>query len=350
MKFDARTFAQGLLSAGIAQGSQPDMPAFYRTILLEVFEQEVGPRGVRVVCMDHQLMILAWVPFHGTHPLAMTERPDDGELPDRTIVCIDRELFLAEFCRKILKLTKGQDDNVNVALVMEVVEGVAEAGNAQVLDGIGAAPVVHFKVPDVQDVICVVYDGAYPNWRFFDSTALEPAARTKFGPELGRVTGLFSLWPGLDVEFHYCGNEGPIAIRLDSPTVDIRGVGMPRRLTDQMRGIFTVPRSVPQEMTFDFDGDDADELVEVGEILVNGRPLIRTDEQLLAEARRLIVSERDASYQFLQRRLGIGYTRADRILAELEREGVVGPALGARPRNIYAVQTEFPLASTAHDF
>ncbi|MCB0225731.1 MAG: hypothetical protein KDI02_18715, partial [Anaerolineae bacterium] len=36
----------------------------------------------------------------------------------------------------------------------------------------------------------------------------------------------------------------------------------------------------------------------------------------------------------LQRRLGIGYPRASRLMDQLEEEGVIGPADGSRPREV----------------
>jgi len=42
-----------------------------------------------------------------------------------------------------------------------------------------------------------------------------------------------------------------------------------------------------------------------------------------------------ASASLLQRRLSIGYARAARILDELEEQGLIGPARGAKPREIY---------------
>lgn len=47
-----------------------------------------------------------------------------------------------------------------------------------------------------------------------------------------------------------------------------------------------------------------------------------------------IVRENVASTTFLQRRLKLGYARAARIMDELEEMGVVGPADGAKPREI----------------
>jgi hypothetical protein len=57
-------------------------------------------------------------------------------------------------------------------------------------------------------------------------------------------------------------------------------------------------------------------------------------EDMLDEARELILNERKASASYLQRRLRIGYARAARILDLLEQQGIVGPADGAKPREI----------------
>ncbi|MBI4098470.1 MAG: hypothetical protein HY437_00360 [Candidatus Magasanikbacteria bacterium] len=57
-------------------------------------------------------------------------------------------------------------------------------------------------------------------------------------------------------------------------------------------------------------------------------------DQLFNEARTIIVESKKASASFLQRRLRVGYARAARLLDELEEAGVVGPADGAKPRDV----------------
>ena len=49
---------------------------------------------------------------------------------------------------------------------------------------------------------------------------------------------------------------------------------------------------------------------------------------------RLVAEQRKASTSMIQRYLKIGYNRAARIMDMMEREGVVGPADGARPREV----------------
>lgn len=57
-------------------------------------------------------------------------------------------------------------------------------------------------------------------------------------------------------------------------------------------------------------------------------------DQLFEEAVRLIIQFNNASASFLQRKLAVGYARAARILDELQESGIVGPADGAKPREI----------------
>ncbi|MBI2484400.1 DNA translocase FtsK 4TM domain-containing protein [Candidatus Uhrbacteria bacterium] len=57
-------------------------------------------------------------------------------------------------------------------------------------------------------------------------------------------------------------------------------------------------------------------------------------DELLSDAKEVIVQAGKASASLLQRRLRIGYARAARILDLLEGQGFIGPADGARPREI----------------
>jgi S-DNA-T family DNA segregation ATPase FtsK/SpoIIIE len=60
------------------------------------------------------------------------------------------------------------------------------------------------------------------------------------------------------------------------------------------------------------------------------------EDPLYEEAKRMVISSKKASASLLQRRLSIGYARAARLLDILEERGVVGPAEGAKPRDVYA--------------
>jgi S-DNA-T family DNA segregation ATPase FtsK/SpoIIIE len=57
-------------------------------------------------------------------------------------------------------------------------------------------------------------------------------------------------------------------------------------------------------------------------------------DDMLEEAIALVTKTGRASTTFLQRRLGIGYPRASRLMDQLEEEGIIGPAEGSRPRQV----------------
>lgn len=57
-------------------------------------------------------------------------------------------------------------------------------------------------------------------------------------------------------------------------------------------------------------------------------------DPLFKEAAQFVVSSNTASTSSLQRRYSIGYNRAGKIMDQLEAKGIVGPASGAKPRNV----------------
>lgn len=58
------------------------------------------------------------------------------------------------------------------------------------------------------------------------------------------------------------------------------------------------------------------------------------EDDMLEEAKKLIVKYDRASASLLQRSLMIGYARAARILDKLEEAGFVGPGEGGKPREV----------------
>ncbi len=59
-----------------------------------------------------------------------------------------------------------------------------------------------------------------------------------------------------------------------------------------------------------------------------------SDDELLEEAKAVIIRAQKASASLLQRRLRVGYARAARLLDLLEEQGVIGPGEGAKPREV----------------
>jgi S-DNA-T family DNA segregation ATPase FtsK/SpoIIIE len=57
-------------------------------------------------------------------------------------------------------------------------------------------------------------------------------------------------------------------------------------------------------------------------------------DDLFDEAVRFVVQSGQASTSMLQRRFRIGFSRAGRLIDVMERDGIIGPADGSKPREI----------------
>ncbi len=84
----------------------------------------------------------------------------------------------------------------------------------------------------------------------------------------------------------------------------------------------------------DFDSDSAD----VGD-----------EDELLGQARDIVIESGKASTSWLQRKLGIGYSRAAKLIDLLESKGVVGPANGSKAREVYGVSESTTPAPATED-
>ena len=78
------------------------------------------------------------------------------------------------------------------------------------------------------------------------------------------------------------------------------------------------------------------------EMTVEKKPQSDRDEYFADAGRFVIESERAAAGQ-LQRHFSIGFNRAGRIIDQLEKAGVVGPAAGTKPRNVLMTLDEFEM-------
>jgi len=58
------------------------------------------------------------------------------------------------------------------------------------------------------------------------------------------------------------------------------------------------------------------------------------EDELYEEARECIIQAGKGSTSYLQRKLGLGYARAARLMDTLEKRGVIGPSDGAKPREV----------------
>ena len=66
------------------------------------------------------------------------------------------------------------------------------------------------------------------------------------------------------------------------------------------------------------------------------------EDDLLADAARIVVESETASVSMIQRRLRVGYTRAGRLIDMLERRGIISGYEGSKPRQVLVSQSELP--------
>lgn len=59
-----------------------------------------------------------------------------------------------------------------------------------------------------------------------------------------------------------------------------------------------------------------------------------SEDNMYMDAVRCVIDGGKASTSYLQRRLRIGYSRAARLIEEMEEQGIIGPADGSRPREV----------------
>jgi S-DNA-T family DNA segregation ATPase FtsK/SpoIIIE len=82
------------------------------------------------------------------------------------------------------------------------------------------------------------------------------------------------------------------------------------------------PRFDEQLVTFEPDTEEASE---------RGEDV----DEMYDQAVRIVAETRNASISYIQRRLKVGYNRAARMIEQMEAEGVVGPQVGTKPRDVY---------------
>ena len=65
------------------------------------------------------------------------------------------------------------------------------------------------------------------------------------------------------------------------------------------------------------------------------------EDELFDEAVDIVVSSGQASVSMLQRRLKLGYSRAARLVDQMEERGIVGPFEGSKPRAVLITKSDW---------
>ena len=80
--------------------------------------------------------------------------------------------------------------------------------------------------------------------------------------------------------------------------------------------------------------------VEIKSETIGGEEAEEWDD-LIPEAAKLFIENGQASISLLQRRFRVGYTRAARIVDQMEQRGLVGPYEGSKPRQIKITMAQY---------
>jgi len=114
----------------------------------------------------------------------------------------------------------------------------------------------------------------------------------------------------------------------------------------RIQGAFVSDKEVKRLVDYlkakNFPVEQTEEITSLPLMGKKGMPTTSVDgkDSFFEEAIRVIVQYDKASASLLQRRLSIGYSRAARLLDQLEAQGIVGPAEGSKPRDVLVKDAE----------
>ena len=107
---------------------------------------------------------------------------------------------------------------------------------------------------------------------------------------------------------------------------------------------FIVQQSIPVE----YSDEVITQTLECEDKVEDGKDSQDYEDELFEDALRLVMDLGQASSSMLQRRFRIGYTRAARLVDSMEAQGIVGQAVGSKPREVILSREEIEARFLKH--
>ncbi len=109
----------------------------------------------------------------------------------------------------------------------------------------------------------------------------------------------------------------------------------------RLQGAYISNQEINNVVHFVKNQTEADYEVELEELKNVEIDTENEKDELYEEAVKLVVNYR-ASISMLQRKLHVGHSRAARMIDTMEKEGIVGPYAGSKPREVYLTEEDLP--------
>lgn len=357
MRFDGPTLARAWLAVMAATGDDRNIGKTYKTISLE---QHL--RGLRLVAADGRLLLTAYVPDLDHH---YDGDPEPEEPAEQINVVADRKGRARGLLGHVLALAAETDPDAYAPGDIEVrVDFKQEHAHTR-----GSGPVqptlegmepdyATLTVPGRERLNIEIVTNSFPDWRRVPRHASRSALGVLLPPEqLGKLAGIRKL------------ARGPLEVTLGDKTAlvaypesDPRIAGVVVLADPEDPDVYQGDRERPEpddQPPADPDQISIDEAIAAaqataGEIdeLMGAEPgtaaaaledlqqhadqetdraaaaatVAELPDILLADAAALTVATQLGSAAQLKRHFRIGQTRASRLMDDLERRGIVGPA------------------------